>query len=137
MALGGGGTQVNYIYRGDLPFTSILYGIQALLVPGAGEGDAREVVNSMLLKTMRNVFGRKKRRPNFRGYFFDGSERIDPSSTNPTPAGTAKERTAIKVAPGGGGTQVNYIYRVDPFYQHPVWDSGAAGLRHRELWETW
>ena len=95
--------------------------------------DAREVVKSMLLKTMQHVLGRRKRRPNFRGCFFEGSERIDPSSTNPTPAGTAGERTALKVAQGGGGTQVNYMYRVDPFYQHPVWDSGAAGPWHREL----
>ena len=32
VAHGGGGTQLNYIYLVDL-FTSILYGIQALLVP--------------------------------------------------------------------------------------------------------
>ena len=97
--------------------------------------DAREVVKSMLLKTMHNVLGRRKRRPNFRGCFFEGSERIDPSSTNPTPAGTAGERTALKVALGGGGTQVNYIYRGDPPFTSILY--GIQALLVYDIENSW
>ena len=80
----------------------------------------------------KDALGRRKRRPILRGRFFDGSERIDPSSTNPTPANRRKVS-----GPYGGPWRWWYTAELylpcRPIHQHPVWDSGAAGPCHRKI----